>query len=116
MIAAKSLPSMAMAHCSHASQSMTDLLSYGLSAATFVTERSEVVARCQICSLPELSNQIDDLLPLFLVNRYLEGRLACGRPDKRDCQVTAYIRLRLWLLRCFQDFEEFSGLGGGLEA
>ena len=56
---------------------------------------SEVVARCQICSLPELSNPVDDLLPLPLVNRYFESRLARGRPDKRDCQVAAYIRRRL---------------------
>ena len=68
-----------------------------------------------ICILPELSYSLDDLLPLPLVNRYFENRLARGRCDKRDCQVAAYIRLRLWLLRCFQDFEKLSGLGGRLE-
>jgi hypothetical protein len=63
-----------------------------------------------------LSNPVDDLLPLALVNRYFESRLARGRSDKRDCQVAANIRLRLWLLRCFQDFEKLSGLGGRLES
>jgi hypothetical protein len=91
-------------------------LSYELSATTFVAGHSEVVARCQICSLPELSNPVDDLLPLFLVNRYLESRLARGRPNKGDRQVASGIRLRLCLLRCFEDFEELPGLGGGLEA
>jgi hypothetical protein len=94
---------------------MEDFLSYELSATTFVAGHSEVVARCQICSLPELSNPVDDLLPLPLVNRYFESRLARGRPDKRDCQLATYIRLRLWLLRCFQDFEKLPGLGGRLE-
>jgi hypothetical protein len=82
-----------------------------LPALSLMTERFEVVALCPICSLPELSNPVDDLLPLPIVNRYFETRLARGRPDKRDCQVAAYIRLRLWLLRCFQDFEKLSGLG-----
>ena len=86
-----------------------------LSATTFVAEHSEVVARCQICSLPELSNPVDDLLPLPLVNRYFECLLTRGRYDKGNCQVAAYIRLRLRLLRCFQDFEKLSGLGGRLE-
>jgi hypothetical protein len=62
-----------------------------------------------------LSNPVDDLLPLSLVNRYSESLLASGRPDKGDCQVAADIRLGLWLLRYFQDFEKLSGLGGRLE-
>jgi hypothetical protein len=33
---------------------MEDVLRYELSAATFVAQHSEIVARCQICSLPEL--------------------------------------------------------------
>ena len=94
---------------------MEDFLSYELSATTFVAKRSEIVARRQICSLPELSNPVDDLLPLPLVNRYFKSRLTRERPDKGNCQVAAHIRPRLWLLRCFQDFEELSGLGGGLE-
>src|SRR5208282_6273263 len=94
---------------------MEDFLSYELSTTTFVAERSEIVARCQIRSLPELSNPIDDLLPLPLVNRYFESLLARGRSDKDYCQVAADIRLRLWLLGCFQDFKKLSGLGGRLE-
>jgi hypothetical protein len=78
-----------MAHCSSTSKLIEDFLSYELSATTFVAKRSEIVARCQICSLPELSNPVDDLLPLPLVNRYFESRLARGRPGKRDCQVAA---------------------------
>ena len=68
-----------------------------------------------MCHLAGLHNQIDDLLPLPLVNRYLERLLARGRPEKGDGQVAAYIRLRFWLLRCFQDFEKLTGLGGRLE-
>jgi hypothetical protein len=94
---------------------ITVLFDHRLPATTFVAERSEIVARCQICSLPKLSNPIDNLLPLFHVNRYLERLLASGRPDKGNSQVVADIRLRLWLLRCFEDFEKLSGLGGGLE-
>ena len=94
---------------------ITVLFDHRLPATTFVAERSETVARCHICSLPELSNPVDDLLPLPLVNRYFESRLARGRPDKGNCQVAAYIRLWLCLLRCFQDFEKLPGLGGGLE-
>jgi hypothetical protein len=107
---------MAKAHCSRTSQSMADVLSYELSATMFVAEHSEVVARCQICSLPELSNPVDDLLPLPFVNRYLKRLLARGRPEKCDCQVAADIRLRLCLLRCFQDFKKLSGLGRRLES
>jgi hypothetical protein len=95
---------------------MADFLSFELSATTFVAVYSEVVARCPICCLPELSNSLDDLSPHSLVNRYFESLLARGRHDKSNCQVAADIRLRLWLLRCFQDFEKLSGLGGGLEA
>jgi hypothetical protein len=80
-----------------------------------MTGRFEVVARCPICSLPELSNLIDDLLPLPLVNRNFESLLARGRPEKGDGQFAAHIRLRLCLLRCFQDFEKLSGLGSRLE-
>jgi hypothetical protein len=95
---------------------MAHVLSYELSATTFLAEHSEVVARCQICSPPELSYLLDDLLPLLLVDRHSESLLARGRPDKGNCQVAAYIRFWLWLLRCFQDFEKLSGLGGWLEA
>jgi hypothetical protein len=94
---------------------ITVLFDHRLPATTFVAERSEIVARCRICSLPELRNPVDDLLPLPIVNRYFESQLARGRPDKRDCQVAAYIRLRLWLLRCIQGFNKLSGLGGRLE-
>ena len=94
---------------------ITVLFDHRLPATTFVAERSDIVARCQICSLPKLSNPIDNLLSFPLVNRYFESRLARGRPDKRDCQVAAYIRLRLWLLRCFQGLDKLSGLGGRLE-
>src|SRR5208337_1189462 len=104
-----------MAHYPRTSQSMAHVLSYELSATTFDAEHSEVVARCQICSLPESSNPVGDLLPLPFVNRYLERLLARGRPEKGDSQVAAHIRLRLWLLRCFQNFENLSGLGGRLE-
>ena len=96
-------------------RTITVLFDHRLSATTFVAERSEIVARCQICSLPKLSNPVDDLLPLPIVNQYFEGLLARGRPDKGDCQVPAYIRLWLWLLRCFQGFDKFSGLGDRLE-
>ncbi len=68
-----------------------------------------------MCSLAGLHKQIDDLLPLPFVNRYLERLLARGRPEKGDCQVAADIRLWFWLLRCFQYFEKLSGLGGRLE-
>ena len=86
-----------------------------LSATTFVAGHSGVVARCLICSLAELKNSLDDLLPLPLLNRYSESLLARGGPDESNCQVASYIRLLLWLLRCFQDFEKLSGLGGRLE-
>ena len=94
---------------------MIDFVSYALPAPSFMAGRFEVVARRRICNLPELSNLIDDLLPLPIVNQYFEGLLARGRPDKGDCQVPAYIRLWLWLLRCFQGFDKFSGLGDRLE-
>ena len=94
---------------------MAHVLSYELSATTFVGEYSGFVARCLICSLPELSNPLDDFLSFPIVNGYFESLLARGRPDKGDCQVAAYIGLRLWLLRCFQDFEKLPGLGGRLE-
>ncbi len=86
-----------------------------LPAPSFMAGHSEVVARCQICSLPELSNPVEGRLSFPFVNRYFESRLTRGRPEKRDCQVTADTRPRLWLLRCFQDFEKLPGLGGGLE-
>ena len=78
--------------------------------------RFEITAHQPMRHLAGLHNQIDDLLPLFLANRYLESRLARGRPNMGDRQVAADIRLRLCLLRCFEDFEELPGLGGGLEA
>jgi hypothetical protein len=62
-----------------------------------------------------LRDSADDFLPLPLVNRYFEGLLARGNPDKGDCQIPADIRLRFRVLRCFQDFEKLSGLDGRLE-
>ena len=76
---------------------ITVLFDHRLPALPFIAVRSEITAH-------------------HLVNRYFESRLARGRLDKRDCQVAAYILLRLWLLRCFQGFDKFSGLGGRLEA
>ncbi len=67
-----------------------------------------------MCHLAGLHNQFDDLLSLPLLHRCLERLLARGRPNKGNCQVAAHIRLRFWLLRCFQGFEKFSGVGGGL--
>jgi len=40
------------------------LLPMGLPAPSFVAGRFEVVAQRRICSLPELSNPVDDLLAL----------------------------------------------------
>jgi hypothetical protein len=37
--------------------------------------RFEVVPSRRICRLPELSNPVDDLLPIPIVNRYFEGLL-----------------------------------------
>ena len=95
---------------------ITVLFDHRLPALPFIAVRSETTAHQPICILAGLDDQIDDVLPLPLVNRYFESRLARGRLDKRDCQVAAYILLRLWLLRCFQGFDKFSGLGGRLEA
>jgi hypothetical protein len=94
---------------------ITVLLDHRLPAPSFIAVRSEITAHQPMCLLAGLDNQIDNLLSLPLVNRYSESLLARGRPEKGDCQVAADIRLRLWLLRCFQDFEKLSGLGGRLE-
>ena len=91
------------------------LLGHRLPALSFIAVRSEITSQQPMSSLPGLNNQIDDFLPLPFVNRYLERLLARGRPEKCDCQVAFYIRLRLWLLRCFQYLEKLSGLGGRLE-
>ena len=91
------------------------LLPMGLPSPSFVAGRFEVVARRRICNLPELSNLIDDLLPLPIVNRYLERLLARGTHEKGNCQVAAHIRLRLRVLRRFQYFEKLLGVGGRLE-
>ena len=45
-----------------------DIFSHALSAPSFVAGRFDVVALRPICSLPELNNPVDDLLPLPLVN------------------------------------------------
>jgi hypothetical protein len=88
---------------------------HALPAPSFIALHLEIVARCRICSLPELSNPVDDLLPLPIVNRYFERLLARGSSEKGDCQVAAKIRLWFWMRRCFQDFEKLLGLGGRLE-
>ena len=84
---------------------ITVLFDHCLPALPFIAVRSDITAHQAMCHLPGLHNQIDDLLPLPLVNRYFESLLARGRHDKSNCQVAADIRLRLWLLRSFQDFE-----------
>ena len=78
------------------------LFDHRLPALSFIAVRSEITVHQPTCSLAGLHNQIDDLLPLPFVNRYLERLLAGGRPEKGDCQVAADIRLWFWLLRCFQ--------------
>jgi len=60
---------------------MIDFVSYALPAPSFMAGRFEVVARRRICSLPELSNPVNDLLPLPIVNRYLERLLARGSSE-----------------------------------
>ena len=91
---------------------ITVLFEHRLPALSFIAVRSEVTAHQPMCSLAALDYQIDDLLPLPLVDRYFEILLTRGRRDKGNCQVAADIRFRLWLLRCFQAFEKLSGLGG----
>ena len=91
------------------------LFAYRLPSLPFIAVRSEITAQQPMCNLAALHYQIDDLLPLPLMNRYFERRFARGVPKKGNCQIAADIRFRLWLLRCFQDFEKLSGLGGRLE-
>ena len=80
------------------------LFGHRLPSLPFIAVRSEIAGHQLMCSLPSLRDQVDDLLSPPLGNRYLESLLANGRPDKGDCQVAADIRLRLCLLRCFEDF------------
>ena len=65
--------------------------SLGLPAAYFVAAHNDFVAQQTICNLPELSNPVDDLLSLSLVNRYLERLLARGRPEEGDSQIAVYV-------------------------
>jgi hypothetical protein len=91
------------------------LFGHRLPSLPFIAVRSEIAGHQPMCSLAGLDEQIDDFLPLPIVNRHFESLLARGRTDKSDCKAAADIRLRFWLLRCFQDFEKLSGLGGRLE-
>jgi hypothetical protein len=92
-----------------------DLFSHALSAPSFMAGRFEVVARCPICSLPELSNLIDDLLSLPLVNRYLESLLARRGPEKGDSQLVSDVCLWLRMLRRLQKFDQLPCLSNWLE-
>ena len=91
------------------------LLPMGLPSPSFVAGSLEIVARRRIHSLPELSNPVDDLLTLFIVNRYLERLLARGRPEKGDCQIAACACLRFRFLRRFQNLDQLLSLCGRLE-
>jgi hypothetical protein len=44
-----------------------------------------------MCHLAGFDNQIDDLLSLPFVNRYLERLLAGGRPEKGYGQSAVYV-------------------------
>ena len=78
------------------------LLPMGLPSSSFVAGSFEIVARRRIHSLPELSNPVDGLLLLPLVNRYFEGLLTRGTPEKGNCQVAAHIRFWLWYCDAFR--------------
>jgi hypothetical protein len=52
-----------------------------LSTPSFISLPLERIARRPICSLAELSNPVNDLLPLPIVNRYLESLLARGSSE-----------------------------------
>jgi hypothetical protein len=91
------------------------LFSRRLSALSFIAVRSEITAHQPMCSLPGLDNQIDDLLPLSLVNGHFERLLACRGPEKGDCQFVSDVCLWLRMLRRFQGIEQLSCLRGRLE-
>jgi hypothetical protein len=88
---------------------------HALPALSFVAGRFEAVARRPICSLAELSNPVNDLLPLSLVNRYLERLLARGNSEKGECQIAADIRLRFRLLGRLQNLDQLLCLCGRLK-
>jgi hypothetical protein len=75
-----------------------DFFSQVLPALPFIAARFEISSQQPICSLPRLDHQIDDLLPLPLVNRYFERLLPRGSPEKGDGQI-AYACLRFRELR-----------------
>jgi hypothetical protein len=62
-----------------------------LPALPFIALRSEITARQPMCLAAGLHNQVDDFLPLPLVNRYFEKLSARGSPEKGDGQVAAYV-------------------------
>ncbi len=74
---------------------ITVLFDHRLPTIPFIAVRSEITAHQPMCHLAGLHNQIDDLLSLPLVNRYLESLLARGRPEKSDGQIAVYVCLRL---------------------
>ena len=57
---------------------ITVLLDHRLPALPFIAVRSEITAHQPMCNLASLHNQIDNLLPLPLVDRYFESLLARG--------------------------------------
>jgi hypothetical protein len=91
------------------------LFSRRLSALSFIAVRSEITAHQPMCSLPGLDNQIDDLLSLPLVNRYLESLLARRGPEKGDSQLVSDVCLWLRMLRRLQKFDQLPCLSNWLE-
>ena len=92
------------------------LFDHRLPALSFIAVRSEITAHQPMCHLAGLHNQIDDLLSLPLVNRYLERLLARGRPEKGDGQSAVYVCLRFRELRRLQKLDQLSCLSNRLES
>jgi len=70
---------------------ITVLFDHHLPALSFIAVRSEITAHQPMCHLAGFDNQIDDLLSLPFVNRYLERLLAGGRPEKGYGQSAVYV-------------------------
>ena len=87
-----------------------------LPALPFIAVRFEITSQQPMCSLPGLNNQVDDLLPLPLVNRYFERLSARGSPEKGDGQIAAYVCLRFRELGRLQELDQLSCLSGRLES
>src|SRR5208337_3071961 len=92
-----------------------DLFSQVLPALPFIAARFEITSQQPIWSLPRVDHQIDDLLPLPLVNRYFERLLPRGSPVKGDGQIAAYVCLRFRELRRLYKLDQLSRLSDRLE-